>query len=59
LSVCPNTNSNTLNNAKDLNGVFNSPDSPEKTWFSIIPRDSCDSTSVGNNPARYGASFKP
>lgn len=52
-SVCPNSMPSSNNTcAKELNGGFSSPDSPEKTWFSIIPRDSCDNTSVGNNPAR-------
>lgn len=43
--------SNMFNNGKDLNGSFLLSGStanvaPEKTWFSILPRDACDSTSV-------------
>lgn len=56
-NTCPNAvlNSNLNNNIKDVNGGFGavSPPSPEKTWFSIIPRDSCDNTSTGNSPARF------
>lgn len=46
--------SNVFNNGKDLNGSFLLGGSAgnllsERTWFSILPRDACDVTSITNS----------